>query len=122
MVYFLAMVPARARRIVPAAVMLTTLLGLAQQAYAESWQPWETVKGTSIAWRYRWDAAWKDYDVEVRNISDQAVTVKFVLSCGTEKSVGYWSLKPGATGNFIQDFSKGGLNVPLHLAIAEQTN
>jgi len=110
------------RSLVLVTVLLVTLVGVAQQAFAETWRPWEAVKGTPISWRYRWDAAWNDYNIQIRTSSDQAVTVKFVLSCGKEKSVGYWTLKPGVAGDFIQDFSKGGPNVPLRLEITEQSN
>lgn len=112
----------RGRRMVFASAVLLMLTGLIQHGYAEAWRPWETVKGTSISWRYRWDAGWNDYNIQIRTSSDQAVTVKFVLSCGKEKSVGYWTLTPGVAGDFIQDFSKGGANVPLRLEILEQTN
>jgi hypothetical protein len=112
----------RGRSFVFASAVLLALAGLAQQGFAETWRPWETVKGTSISWRYRWDAGWSDYNIQIRTSSDQAVTVKFILSCGKEKSVGYWTLKPGVAGDFIQDFSRGGPTVPLRLEIVEQTS
>lgn len=100
-------------------VLLLALLISATRTYADNWQPWQTVKGAHIAWHYEWDSDWNEYDIEIRNDYDHAITVKFVVSCGNDKSVGFWSLKSGAKGSFLQRFPKGGLKVPLHLQIAD---
>jgi len=87
---------------------------------AETWRPWQQVKGTEkVAWHYRWDSAWNDYEIELRNGYDYAMSLKFVVSCGREKVTGFWTLKPGGVASFLERFSGGGASIPLSLQIVE---
>ncbi len=87
---------------------------------AETWRPWQKVKGTEkVTWHYKWNEAWNDYDVELRNGYDDAMSLKFVVSCGREKVTGFWSLKPGSVASFLERFTGGGASVPLSLQIVE---
>ena len=97
------------------------LLGVFCQQWAngQDLTAWQTVKGLHIAWRYGWDAAWGDYDVQVRNDYDYGVTLKFFVICGKSRITAFWSLKPGGSTRFIQRYDNGGPGVPLTLEVAE---
>ncbi len=101
------------------AFTVLALLLVQQKAHAEGWQPWRTVKDTHIAWHYRWNPDWGDYDIEIRNDNDSSVSLKFVVSSPKGKSTGFWSLKPGASASFLEKFPDGGPATVLRLQILE---
>ena len=90
-----------------------------EKAHAEGWRPWQTVTGTHIAWHYKWNPDWGDYDIEIRNDSDASVSLKFVVSSVKGKAAGFWSLKPGASASFLEKFPDGGPAMVLRLQILE---
>ncbi len=100
-------------------MLLPVLLFFPVRTYADGWQPWQTAKEARIAWHYKWDKDWREYDVEIRNDYDHQVTVKFMVRCGDDKSVGFWSLKAGGRAAFLQRFAHGGSKVPLQLQIVD---
>ncbi len=103
--------------VVASAVLAFLVVPLALRA--DSWQPWQKVKGSEVAWHYRWNSAWGDYDIELKNGYEYPVSLKFVLSCGRNMTTGFWSLQPGAVGSFLERFPHGGPGAQLSLRIVE---
>ncbi|HVP17792.1 MAG TPA: hypothetical protein VMU36_02270 [Spirochaetia bacterium] len=109
----------RNRSLTLPAIVAFALVGGAASLYAQDWQPWQKVTGTEISWHYRWNAAWGDYDIELRNGNASAVSLKFVVSCGRDTRTAFWSLQPGGVGSFLERFPSGGPAVRLSLRIVE---
>ena len=43
-------------------MLLPVLLFFPVRTYADGWQPWQTAKEARIAWHYKWDKDWREYD------------------------------------------------------------
>ena len=87
--------------------------------HADDWRPWQKVKATEISWRSRWNDAWSDYDIEIRNGYDYGVRLRFAVRCGKDKDVAFWSLQPGTVASFLEKFPSGGPQARLTLEIVE---
>ena len=105
----------------PTALVFALLFFVAGAAAlgAQDSQPWQKVKGTEVSWRYQWNSAWGDYDIELRNGYDYGVSLKFIVGCGKDSRTAFWSLQPGGVASFLERFPSGGPAVRLSLTIIE---
>ncbi len=101
------------------ACALLAFLVVPLELRADGWRPWQKVKGSEIAWHYRWNSAWGDYDIELKNGYDYPVSLKFTVSCGGDAITGFWQLQPGAVGSFLERFPHASPGAQLSLRIVE---